>query len=146
MILSPIRIDTHQPRSLGGTEPLQVHLPGRGLQDAEIPGAIEDGQQEQVPRRSGQPSDSRRENRLEAFAEGQGLRCHRALGLVHARECGWKLQERERVALRLREKPLAYPRGERGKAIGQQCGRGCIVERAEVVAAQSAALEEALVP
>ena len=56
---SPIRIDTHQPRSLGGTEPLQVHLPGGGLQDAEIPGAIEDGQQEQVPRSSGQPGDSR---------------------------------------------------------------------------------------
>ena len=74
---SPIRIDPHQPRSLGGTEPLQVHLPGGGLQDAEIPGAIEDGQQEQVARRCGQPGDSRREDRLEAFAEGQGLRRHR---------------------------------------------------------------------
>ena len=62
------------------------------------------------------------------------------------RQCDWKLQEGERVALRLREKPLAHPRGQRGKAIGQQRGRRCIVERAEVVATQSAALEEALVP
>jgi hypothetical protein len=43
---SPIKIDTDQPRPLGGHEPLQFRLPGGGAQDAEIACAIENGQQQ----------------------------------------------------------------------------------------------------
>jgi hypothetical protein len=67
-------------------------------------------------------------------------------GTGHAGQRDWKLQERERVALRFGQKTLAHPRGERREAISQQRGRGGIVERAEVVGTKPAPLEEILVP
>jgi hypothetical protein len=66
------KVDLHQPRPFRRAQVLDPTLAGHGApQHAKIASAIQGGQQQQVTRGSGQATHPRREQRLQAPAQGQ---------------------------------------------------------------------------
>ena len=100
-----------------------------GFEDADVPGAIERDAQQEATRGSRKPSDLGSEQRLEPAAkrqrEGQGAGGRARPGSQPDRE----LDERQRVALRLEEDPIACGRPEVRAPRFEQLPGGASVQR-----------------
>ncbi len=116
---------------------------GRCLQYPQVAGTVQDGDQQQCDGRRGQLRNPGREQSLQARRQRQGAGQMRSRGPGISKSDG-QLEQRERVALRIGDQPLAHGRRQRGEPLLEQGRRGRSVQRLDLVTGQSSTIEEAL--
>jgi hypothetical protein len=96
-----VGVHVDQPRALRGSQIIIEAPPPAGcrLQDPKVPGAIQDGEQEQIPGRRRQAVDPQGEQSLHAPAQGQYRRQGPADSPLRANERGGQLHQDQRVSL-----------------------------------------------
>ena len=119
------QVDPDQPCPLRRSEHVGRGLIGDRVHCGQIAGAVEHGDEQQVPGPCRQRLDPGGERGLEPAAQREHRR--QRAGAIRGRgvplQGGGQLQERERVALRLGEQALPHPRGH-GRVPGREQGVG----------------------
>jgi hypothetical protein len=119
-------IGTHQTGPFGRSQTSWIAVGGQRPDEAQIAGAVQDGQQQQLVGRGGQRVDAGGEYRLQPVAERQRRGQGPGHGAGQVAEGDRELEQRERVAKRGVNQPPPHPRCHRGVAAGQQFGRRLI--------------------
>lgn len=117
---------------------------GGRVQKAELTRTVQRHQQQQLPRGSRELSDPGGEQRLQPAAGRQRHRQRLKRGPLRIAQHRGQLQERERVALRLREHAIANIGCERGETRINEAASRLGVERPQLKLGKHNTVEEAL--
>ena len=119
---------------------------GHVLQDEEVSGPVEGGQEEELSRRWRKVGDPGREHRLQPVAQWQHGGRRASGSVLRAGEGGRKLEQRERIPARLREQALADATGERWEPLVQERCGSSVIQRLQLMVEQPCPLEDRLAP
>ena len=132
-----LRIDVHQPASLGGRQVPQLGVSGCPLQRRQVACAVQHGEQEQAPCRGWQLLDTRREQLAQPGAERKQRGRPRGGERPAPAQRRRQLEQRERIAGRFGEQTPAHVRTEDREPRSHKAVRRVPVQRLELVLRQA---------